>query len=104
MVPRLVLLVKSHAGGVHVKKGKPLVAYPLDQGVRDALRVSCKKPCYKGSAVGQSEERGIKRRVLAALGRNLCFEAHRGTRRRLALGEAVDRVVKEKIIDVHIPP
>jgi len=86
-----------------MKKGKPLMTDALDQGVCNPLRVSCKKPCDKRSPVGEGKERCIQWSVLAALGRNFGFETDRRTGRRLAFGEAVDRVVKEKVLDIDIP-
>ena len=71
MFPGLELFIKGDATGIDVKEREPRVFDAFHQRLGNPLRVTCKKPGRKGSAVGQDHQGGVQRGLAASLGGDL---------------------------------
>ena len=104
ILPGFEFLIKGDTGTIDMEKGKTPVPNTLDERFGDGLRIACEKPCHKRCPVGEGHERGIERGIGVSPGRSLGLKPQRRTRRRLAFGKAVNRIIKKQIIDIDISP
>ena len=86
-----------------MKKGKTFVLNPLNERPGNALRIACKQTGHKRGPIGKGHECSVQGCFRTTLGGRLGLCSQGRTGRGLPLGQAVDRVVKEQIIDIHIP-
>jgi len=80
------------------------MAQAFHQGIGDSFRVTREQPRNKRGPIGKGHEAGIQWCVLRTLRGHLALEPERRTGGGLPLGQAIDGIIEQEVIDIHIPP